>query len=139
MEPSFTLRLHRPEAPEAVWARLWDLDRHSASIPLTAVTSANGDPLRLDARFTGRTALGRLGFDDVMVVRAWDPPRHAVVEKVGRWLTGRVTVDLVSDGDGTVVVWQQSFGARWVPGRLAALAAPLVRRGYAASLRRILS
>ena len=132
--PTFSLELTVPGAPGQVWARLWDLDRHTAAVPLTTVDPV---PLAAGASFVARTGLGRAGFDDVMVVRAWDPPRRAVIDKVGRVLTGSIEVTLEPDGDDTRVRWTQSYGAAKVPHRLAALARPAVRAAYRSAVRRI--
>ncbi|AXH97085.1 SRPBCC family protein [Ornithinimicrobium avium] len=129
---SFQLTLAAP--PDVVWERLWDLDRHTAAVPLTTVA---GGPLGAGARFTGRTGLGPLGFDDDMVVREWDPPRRAVVDKVGKVLRGAVTVTLRPTTEGTLVRWHQTYGAALVPDRLAALARPAVRTAYLLAVRRI--
>lgn len=150
--PAFEVDLLVAGPPEQVWARLWDLDRHTAAIPFTTVaaaTSADHDAaatpspsgLRQDARFTARTALGPVGFDDDMVVRAWDPPRRAVIDKVGRVLTGRIEVRLRPAGPDTQLHWTQTFGAGLgtlrVPGALAGLAARPVRAAYRQALVRI--
>ncbi len=134
MTPGFALDVLVPGTPGQVWERLWDLDRHTATVPLTTVT---GGPLGAGARFTGRTAVGPVGFDDDMVVRAWDPPRRAVVEKVGRVLRGSIEVTLEPAPGGTLVRWRQAYGAALVPDRLAALARPAVRAAYRSALRRI--
>jgi len=134
MEPEFTLDLVVVGEPDQVWERLWDLRRHTATVPLTTVS---GGPLGPGARFTGRTAVGPVGLDDVMVVRAWDPPRHAAVAKVGRVLHGSIEVTLEPVADGTLLRWHQHYGAALVPGRLAALARPVVRAAYLSALRRI--
>ena len=136
--PSFVIELRMLEPPDVVWARLWDLDRHTVAVPFTRVASVDGHPLAADSEFVARTALGPFGFDDRMVVREWRPTEHAVVEKVGRWLSGTITVDLVRDGDGSRLVWRQSFGARFIPDPAGALVTPMVRAGYRRSLRRIL-
>jgi carbon monoxide dehydrogenase subunit G len=133
MTAGFELELHAPDPPDVVWARLWDLDRHTAAVPLTRVTGRAG----ADGRFVARTSVGPLGFDDVMVVRTWDPPRRAVVDKVGRVITGGIEVDLVPVGAGTRVRWQQGYAVPLLPDRVAALAAPVVRRGYRRALARI--
>lgn len=134
MAPRFTIDLVVPGRPAEVWERLWDLDRHTAAVPLTTVS---GEPIGQGARFTARTAVGRLGLDDVMVVRSWEPHRRAVVEKVGRVLRGSIEVTLAPVTDGTLVRWRQTYGATLVPDRLAGLARPAVRAAYRSALRRI--
>lgn len=134
MAPEFTVDLVVPGSPDQVWLRLWDLDRHGATVPLTTMA---GGPLGPGARFSGRTALGPLGFDDDMVVRDWDPPRRAVVDKVGRAVTGSIVATLEPVADGTLLRWRQTYGSAFVPASLAALARPAVRTAYRSALRRI--
>ena len=136
MAPEFTVDLVVPGSPDQVWQRLWDLDRHTAAVPLTTVA---GDPPGPGARFSGRTAVGPLGFDDDMVVRTWDPPRMAVVDMVGRVVTGSIVATLEPVADGTLLRWRQTYGSALVPARLAALARPAVRAAYRSALRRIIA
>ena len=76
MRSSFVVSAETEHTPAETWARLWDLDRHTAVIPLTTVTP-NPPATRMGAGagFTGRTALGPLGFDDPMTVTGFDPPQ----------------------------------------------------------------
>lgn len=134
MAPEFSVDLVVPGSPDQVWQRLWDLGRHSAAVPLTTVTGA---PLGPGARFSGRTAVGGVGFDDDMVVRSWDPPHRAVVDKVGRVVKGSIVATLEPVADGTLLRWRQTYGAALVPDRLTALARPAVRAAYRSALRRI--
>lgn len=127
-----------PDAPQRVWARLWDLDRHTATIPLTTVRSVDGRPLRAGSRFVGRTGVGLLGFDDRMFVREWVPPRRAVVEKVGWPLRGRIVVAVEPYGSGSWVRWSQTYSVWGLPGVLIGLAAPLLERGYQTMVARII-
>ncbi|GAA1372797.1 SRPBCC family protein [Luteococcus sanguinis] len=136
--PFFRLELLVDGGPEQVWARLWDLDRHTASVPLTRVGSDDG-ALRHGSRFVARTTVGPIGFDDVMVVDGWEPPSLAAITKCGRLLTGTITVELAAEGERTRVVWTQHYGARGVPDRAAALVRPVVAAGYRRSLRAILA
>ena len=140
-QPRFSFELTVPGGPEQVWARLWNLNRHTAAVPFT---SAAGGPLGAGVRFAARTGVGRVGFDDVMLVREWDPPHRAVIDKVGRVLTGTIEVTLApgepQGGTGTpttLVRWSQRYGATKVPDALASLVAPAVRAAYRTAVRRI--
>lgn len=138
--PTFTLELLVEGEPEQVWDRLWDLDRHTAAVPLTDVRGAGSEPLHEGARFTARTGLGPVGVDDDMVVRLWEPPRHAVIEKVGRVLGGSLEVTLAPVRDQparTLLRWRQSYSVTRLPDRLTGLARPAVRTAYRIALRRI--
>jgi hypothetical protein len=82
-------------------------------------------------RFTGRTALGRIGFDDPMVVTEWQPPDDSGtgrcrVVKQGPWLTGWAEVRVARTDDGTRVSWLEDVRARWVPRLADRLVDPLV-------------
>ncbi|WP_151525844.1 SRPBCC family protein [Serinicoccus kebangsaanensis] len=131
---SFWFDVLVPGAPALVWERLWDLDRHTAAIPLTRTL---GGPLGPDAEFVARTGVGPLRVDDRMRVRGWDPPHRAVVEKVGRPLTGRIEVLLRAAGADTRVRWEQEYAVTGVPDAVAALAAPVVRSAYLRAVRQI--
>lgn len=152
VRPTFDLTWAVTGSAEEVWDRLWDLRRHAAAIPLTTISqvipegrraaapgAANG--LGPGARFVARTQLGPLGFDDVMLVRVWEPPRRAVIDKVGRVLRGRIEVSLSqTPGPGcpaVVIHWRQDYRVRHVPDRLAGLARGLVRTAYSRALQRI--
>lgn len=131
---------------DEAWRRLWQLPRHSAAVPLTEVSGP--EALGPGSHFVATTVLGPLRLDDRMVVRAWEPPAggrngttgRAVVQKLGPVLTGSITATVSArDGGGSRLLWEQQFGARGVPDLLVRPAAPLVRWGYARSLRRILA
>lgn len=140
--PSFTVRLRTSLGEGETWARLWDLDAHSRVIWLTEVTREppGGSALTgIGDRFVARTRLGPWRLDDRMVVRAWDAPRHAVIDKVGTPLGGRITVDVVPSGSGCLVHWHQTYRAVGVPHAFAWLSWPVVRTGYALTLHRLLT
>lgn len=103
----FTVSETSPEPLEAVWARVSDLVGHAAGVPLQSVTSDPGEP-GVGWRFTPRTSVGPVGFDDPMEVSVWDPPRRLRVEKVGRVLAGWADISLTSLPEGgTRVTWQE--------------------------------
>ena len=144
---TFTLECDLP-APEA-WGRVADSERHGAAVPFTHVSGPKPENLRVGSRLVARTALGPCGFDDVMIVRAAEPGRRLVFEKVGRVVGGVVDVRftpllaLPDDGgairqvspvavrpdppsaDGgserTRVEWRQTIAVPWLRGRLAPL------------------
>lgn len=132
--PAFELELLVPGPPDEVWDRLWDLGRHTEIVPLTVV---RGPVPHQGSTFVARTAVGPVGFDDVMEVRTWDPPHRAVVAKVGRVLGGSIEARLVADPAGTRLLWRQEVAATGVPDVLARLVVPAVRAGYRKALRQI--
>lgn len=114
------------DAPaEAVWALVTDWPAQSRWIPLTTVTVDRHGPAGegLGTRFTGRTRLGPICFDDPMEVTEWQPvtpgaPGHCQVRKLGPWLTGRAEIDVRPTGDRARVTWSEDIRLRWMP-RLA--------------------
>ena len=148
MRSSFVVSAETGHAPAETWARLWDLDRHTAVIPLTTVT-AHPPATRLGpgVGFTGRTALGPVGFDDVMRVVEWSPPSdegggRAVVDKVGRVVGGRIEVTVAPLRHGSLVTWRQTVRLPWLPRPLRcveALVARVVAPGYTRTIRTLLA
>lgn len=103
----FTVSASAAESIEAVWARVSDLAGHAEGVPFTTGSADPGEP-GLGWRFVARTGLGPLGFDDPMVITAWDPPRRLRVEKTGRVLSGWADISLASlPQGGTRVTWQE--------------------------------
>lgn len=144
----FVVRLESEHPPAVAWARIWDLERHTATIPLTRVAlDAPAVELAEGAGFTGRTALGPLGFDDTMRVAQWRPATQdeggvAVVDKTGRLLGGRIEVEVTPSGVGSEVIWRQRVRLPWLPAvlrPLESLAALAAAPGYRLVLRRLLA
>ncbi|QBF44834.1 SRPBCC family protein [Janibacter limosus] len=143
----FVVRVETELEPQVAWARLWDLERHTAVIPLTTVAL---DPPALalgeGVGFTGRTALGPLGFDDTMRVLVWEPPSasggRAVVTKTGALIAGRIEATFApSRGGKTQITWRQDVALPWLPSRLSwaeGLAARAAAPGYRRVLRTLL-
>ena len=143
MRSSFVVSAETGHSPAETWARLWDLDRHTVVIPLTTVTPhPPATRLGAGAGFTGRTALGPLGFDDVMRVETWAPPESATVVKVGRVVGGRIEVTVAPLRHGSRVTWRQTVQLPWLPARLRwveALAARVMAPGYRQVIRTLLA
>jgi len=112
------------DAPaDRVWALVTDWPAQSRWIPLTTVIIDRPGPNGIagpGTRFTGRTRLGPLGFDDPMEVTEWRPATDAVagrcrVSKLGPWLTGWAEIDVRPGPGGTRVEWVEEVRARWTP------------------------
>lgn len=108
-------------SPERVWTLVTDWPAHGRWIPFTTVTvDPDGPATGLGTRFTGRTALGRAGFDDPMTVTEWQPPGPGTpgrcrIVKCGRWLAGGAVIEVRPDGAGTLLSWQEEVRPRWTP------------------------
>jgi hypothetical protein len=113
-------RLNTPA--DQVWALVTDWPAHGRWIPLTRVHIDPDSPVRTGqgTRFTGRTALGPIGFDDPMTVTEWRPPAaggagRCRVVKRGRWLTGWAEIEVRPDGAGCRLSWLEDVRPRWTP------------------------
>lgn len=140
MSDTFELRLRVPAPATAVWARLIELDAHSAAIPLTRVTPV-GEQMRAGLRFVGETTLGPLRMNDRMLVARADAPTGdqagiLVVEKFGP-VAGLVEATVEQSATGTLVVWRQSLRPAWLPSLLLPLGAVAAKIAYGAGVRRI--
>lgn len=91
--------------PNDVFARLTDWERHGEVVPLTRIRPS-------DTGFVARTAVGPVGFDDVMDVVTWDPPRFCRIEKRGRVVKGWAELTVEPSGHGSRVVWREE--AHWI-------------------------
>ncbi len=112
------------------WALVTDWPAQSRWIAFTKVTidrEANG----VGTRFTGRTQVGPIWFDDPMEVMIWEPPTegkrgYCKVRKFGPWLLGTAEIVVEPAGnepDRTTVTWKEAVTLRGVP----AIFNPLVR------------
>lgn len=137
-----------PASAERAWALLTDWPSHSRWIPATVVSVVE-DTGGVGTRFVGRSALGRLGFDDTMTVTVFDPPTatHAgrcEIVKTGSVVLGTAGFTVTATGPGTssVTWWEDVEVApvrltRWadpVSARLAAYGFARVLRAAAAEL-----
>lgn len=125
---------------------MWDLDAHSELIPLTSLSGdgVGGRPLREGARFVARTAVGPLGVDDVMEVRAFTlptaaGPARAQIIKTGRLIRGRIDADVAAAPGGSVVLWKQEIGLRGLPSLFDPLVALVAKAAYRSVLTRLLA
>lgn len=113
----------RIEAPAPlVWERVTDWHAHGRWIPFTVVTIDADSPASrgLGTRFTGRSALGPVGFDDLMTVTGWQPPTgdqpgRCRIEHRGRWIKGWAEIVVQPAGSGTELEWIEDLRPRWTP------------------------
>ncbi|MEU7073387.1 SRPBCC family protein [Streptomyces narbonensis] len=110
-----------PLPPHEAWRRLTDWPAHGRQVPLTRTTVLTPGPNGAGTRFTARTGLGLLAFDDPMEVVRWEPPeagRPGVcrLDKSGRVVRGwaEVAVTAAPDG-GCRVEWTEELSVRGLP------------------------
>jgi hypothetical protein len=142
---SFTVHLDSTlPAPEA-WRRVLDLDAHTAVIPLTTVTgeAMSAEELVPGSRFVARTAVGPVGFDDVMLVESITQPDAdqagtAWIQKEGSVVRGSIDLRITPAGAGSTVEWSQQIGVLGVPRFLDPVVARVAKAAYGSTLRRLL-
>ena len=147
----FGIALESPLPAPAAWDRVLDLRAHSRVAPLTRITvgAVPAGNLRPGHRFIARTALGRVGFDDVMTVAEVSPPAagmpgRARIVKSGRVIRGEVVItvtpkDRLAPDGGSTVRWDQDFALGPLSGPLGRLAASVARLAYRSALHRLLA
>jgi hypothetical protein len=129
----------------AVWEVLIDWTGQSRWIPLTTVQITSDRHVGLGVRAEALSGLwlGRLplGLLDRFIVTGWAPPATEVAEleilHLGPYFTGEGVFRLTGHDDKTTVCCIEVFslpGGRAIDW-LARLALPLLRAGYASSLR----
>ncbi len=104
------------------WALITDWPAQSRWIAFTnvfIVSEADG----VGTRFTGRTRVGPIRFDDPMEVTVWEPPvdggrGYCKVRKFGPWILGTAEIEVGSgpgDPSQTTVTWKETIRLRGVP------------------------
>lgn len=98
--------------PVAAWERITDWPRHARYVPLTRIEVTTPPPNGVGTVFRARTALGRLGFDDIMEVVEWQPPAdgrggHCRLEKRGSVMLGWAELTVEPLAVGSRVSWRE--------------------------------
>lgn len=146
-----SIRLHAAvpssASPEAVWSVLTDWAGQSRWIPLTTVRVVRGPDRGVGGRVEALSGfwLGRVpvGLLDRFVVTGWSPPHLAPGElevlHLGPYFTGEGVFRVEPTGSGSTITATEVFA---LPGgrlteTLVRLGLPVMRRGFAASLRKL--
>ncbi|MFJ5831881.1 SRPBCC family protein [Streptomyces sp. NPDC093089] len=117
----FRIERSVPLDPAEVWRRLTDWPAHGRQVPLTRTRVLTPGPNGPGTRFTARTGVGRLSFDDPMEVVRWEPPAAGRpgacrLAKSGRVVLGWALVEVAeAPGGGCRVVWTEELAVRGVP------------------------
>ncbi|MET7642908.1 SRPBCC family protein [Streptomyces sp. NPDC005426] len=116
----FRIERFTPLPAAESWRRVTDWERHAAHVPLTTITVPTGLPTRVGTVFVARTGIGPLAVDDPMEVVRWTPPAGGRaglcrLEKRGRVVRGRASIDVYPDRAGSRVVWVEELGVRLLP------------------------
>ncbi|OKK03420.1 Immediate-early protein 2 [Streptomyces sp. CB03234] len=113
-----------PLSVTEAWRRLTDWPAHAARVPLTHAAGVTPGPVRVGSRFTMRTGIGPVGFDDPMEVVRCEPPRPGGagagvcrLVKRGRVITGWAEIEVREAAvPGAVrVTWTEELRVRGLP------------------------
>ena len=110
----FTLTRESPLPPAELWARVAALADHADTVPLTTTLADPGEP-GVGWHFTVRTAVGRLHFDDPMVVEVWEAPHRWRIRKTGP-LRGWAEAVVTPYAGGSRLTWTEELWFSSVPG-----------------------
>ncbi|MFG2620834.1 SRPBCC family protein [Streptomyces sp. NPDC048507] len=128
-----------PLPPAEAWRRVTDWERHGAQVPLTRTIIETPPPTASGTRFTARTGVGRITFDDPMEIVRWDPPRLVRLEKRGRIVTGWAEIEIRAAADGgSEVHWREELRLSALPRFLDPLTARAGRVLFGHALTRLL-
>lgn len=146
----FRIVRNAPMSTAEAWRRLTDWPAHAARVPLTRATAMTPGPVRAGSRFTMRTGIGPVGFDDPMEVVRCEPPGPGGaaggadvgvcrLEKRGRVITGWAEIEVRGAApDGVRVTWTEELRVRGVPRVCDAVVARAGRRVFGRALSGLL-
>lgn len=137
--------VHRTHLPPAeAWRRLTDWERHGAEVPFTRTIIETPPPTHIGTRFTARTGVGRITFEDPMEVTVWQPPRGTSegmvrLVKHGRAVRGWAEIEIrPSSPGGCEVEWREDLRVRGLGRRFDPVVAAAARFLFGRALRALL-
>lgn len=137
--------IHRTRlAPAEAWRRLTDWERHGSQVPLTRTIIETAPPTHVGTRFTARTGVGSITFDDPMEVTVWQPPADTSaglvrLVKRGGAVTGWAEIEIrPAPGGGCEAEWREELRLRGLPRLFAPLTAAAARFLFGRALRALL-
>jgi hypothetical protein len=130
----FDVVRHTPLSAAEAWRRVTAWERHGELVPLTRIT-VNTAPATGQVSFVARTAIGPLGFDDVMAVtysRAPTDSKPGLVRivKQGRVVLGWAVLTVTPTDSGSEVRWHEEARLRGTRGPIVAVVDRVVARGF---------
>jgi hypothetical protein len=132
--PGFDVVRRTPLDAAEAWRRVTDWERHGEFVPLTRMNVLR-DPATGQVSFVARTAVGPLGFDDVMAVTYSRPPSATEpgvvrIVKQGRVVLGWAVLTVTPVDSGSEVRWHEEARLRWTRGPVVTLVDRAVARGF---------
>jgi len=111
---------------QTAWPAVTDWPSHSRWVAFTQVSAERGCPVAgVGHRFTGRTSIGPLHFDDPMEVTRWRPPEpgsdgslapgYCRIVKRGNLARGWAEITVTPRPGGCRVEWVEQVSIRGVP------------------------
>ncbi|WP_371526556.1 SRPBCC family protein [Streptomyces sp. NBC_01283] len=130
---------------DEVWRRLTAWERHADVVPLTRIVVRTPPPSGEGTVFVARSALGPVGFDDVMEVVTWRPAAEGGglcrLEKRGSFVTGwaEIRVSPRPGAEGSAVAWREDLRVRWLPKAFDRVLVAAARRMFGRAVDGLLS
>ncbi|WP_354381929.1 SRPBCC family protein [Streptomyces sp. PvR034] len=135
--PVIRILRRTPLPATEAWRRLTAWERHGARVPLTRTVITTAPPTRVGTRFTARTGVAGVTFDDPMEVTLWRPPTEVGagtvrLEKLGGVVRGWAEIEVhpLPEG-GAEVRWHEELRVRGLPRTLDPVVAAAGRRLFA--------
>ncbi|MET8682941.1 SRPBCC family protein [Streptomyces sp. NPDC004732] len=141
----FQITRDTPLPADEAWRRLTTWERHGDVAPLTRITVRTPPPTHVGTVFVARSALGPVGFDDVMEVVEWSPPDGTApgrlrLEKRGTFVTGWAEIEVYpTAGRGSAVVWREDLRVRWLPAVCDGVLSSVARRMFGRAADRLIA
>ncbi|MEU7554719.1 SRPBCC family protein [Streptomyces sp. NPDC044571] len=138
--------VHRTHlTPAEAWLRLTDWERHGAQVPLTRTVIETASPTHVGTRFTARTGVGRITFEDPMEVVVWQPPAAGSAGRVRLVKHGRVVLGWAEievrplPSGGSEVQWREEVRVRGLGRTFDPVLAAAARLLFGRALARLLA